>query len=185
MEHGSPIYWRHFTPCWWPVHCEVCAGIGFAGIALYLYGFVAAAGAGSVAAWALLLAYVATGASVVGGFIHYANVVLREWAGVSTLAMLAVLISIWIAYRDVKVSAQLMVYVELASVALIGVVFVMFRWKRGLHIDPAQFTLKGVHFSGVRLGLVLAMFSFVGFESATTQGEEARHPLKTIPRAVI
>ena len=29
------------------------------------------------------------------------------------------------------------------------------------------------------------MFSFVGFESATTLGEEAREPLKTIPRAVI
>jgi amino acid transporter len=39
--------------------------------------------------------------------------------------------------------------------------------------------------SGLRLGLVLALFSFVGFESATTLGEEARNPLKTIPRAVI
>ena len=37
----------------------------------------------------------------------------------------------------------------------------------------------------MRLGLVLAMFSFVGFESATTLGEEAKHPLRTIPRAVI
>jgi amino acid transporter len=35
------------------------------------------------------------------------------------------------------------------------------------------------------LGLVLALFSFVGFESATTLGAEARNPLKTIPRAVI
>jgi amino acid transporter len=39
--------------------------------------------------------------------------------------------------------------------------------------------------SGLRLGLVLALFSFVGFESATTLGSEARNPLKTIPRAVI
>jgi len=31
----------------------------------------------------------------------------------------------------------------------------------------------------------LALFSFVGFESATTLGAEARNPLKTIPRAVI
>jgi amino acid transporter len=29
------------------------------------------------------------------------------------------------------------------------------------------------------------MFSFVGFESATTLGEEVRNPLRTIPRAVI
>src|SRR5260370_2541388 len=39
--------------------------------------------------------------------------------------------------------------------------------------------------SGLRLGLVLALFSFVGFESATTLGSEAHNPLKTIPRAVI
>jgi amino acid transporter len=144
---------------------------------------------GSAAAWALLLAYVATGASVVGGFIHYANVVLRETAGFALpgipLAVFAVLVSIWIAYRDVKVSARLMVWGELASVLLISVVFAVLLWRRGLHIDPSQFSLRGVKFSGVRLGLVLAMFSFVGFESATTLGEEAKHPLKSIPRAVI
>jgi amino acid transporter len=144
---------------------------------------------GSVAAWALLLAYVATGASVTGGFIHYANVVLGEFFGVSApaipLAILAVLISIWIAYRDIKVSARLMVYVELVSVLLISGVFALLLWQRGLHFDPQQFTLRGVRWSGIRLGLVLAMFSFVGFESATTLGEEARHPLRTIPRAVI
>jgi amino acid transporter len=144
---------------------------------------------GSAAAWALLLAYVATGASVVGGFVYYANVVLKEFYGVSApaipLAMLAVFISIYIAYRDVKVSARFMVYIELISVLLISEVFAMLLWKRGLHFDPAQFALRGVHFSGVRLGLVLAMFSFVGFESATTLGEEAKHPLHTIPRAVV
>jgi len=32
---------------------------------------------------------------------------------------------------------------------------------------------------------MLAIFSFVGFESATTLGSEAREPLRTIPRAVI
>jgi amino acid transporter len=61
----------------------------------------------------------------------------------------------------------------------------MLLWKHGLHVDPAQFTLHGVHWSGVRLGVVLAMFSFVGFESASTLGEEAKNPLQTIPRAVI
>lgn len=144
---------------------------------------------GSVSAWALLLAYVATGASVTGGFIHYANVVLGEFFGFSVpaipLAIFAVAVAIAVAYKDVKVSARLMVYIELASVAVIALVFVMVLWKHGLHIDPAQFALRGVHWSGVRLGVVLAMFSFVGFESATTLGEEAKRPLQTIPRAVI
>ena len=144
---------------------------------------------GSISAWALLLAYVATGASVAGGFVHYGNVVLSEFFGVSAspifLAFLAVALSTAVAYRDVKISTQLMVYIELVSVTLIGAVFAMLLWKHGLRVDPAQFTLRGVRWSGVRLGVVLAMFSFVGFESATTLGGEAKSPLQTIPRAVI
>ena len=38
--------------------------------------------------------------------------------------------------------------------------------------------------NGLRLGLVLAIFSFTGFESATALGSEAQTPLKTVPRAV-
>ena len=144
---------------------------------------------GGVAAWALLLAYVATGASVTGGFVHYANVLLGELAGVTAppalLAAFAVAVAIAVAYKDVKVSARLMVYIELASVTVIALVFALLLWKRGLHVDLAQFTLRGVKWSGVHLAIVLAMFSFVGFESATTLGEEAREPLRTIPRAVI
>ena len=144
---------------------------------------------GSVAAWALLLAYVATGASVTGGFMHYANVVLGEFFGFSIhpilLAILATGVSIAVAWKDVKVSARLMVYIELASVAVIAIVFALVLWQHGLHVDPAQFSLRGVRWSGVRLGVVLAMFSFVGFESATTLGEESKNPLRTIPRAVI
>lgn len=78
-----------------------------------------------------------------------------------------------------------MAYIELASVVSIGVVFAMVLWNHGLRLDPTQFALRGVRWSGVRLGVVLAMFSFVGFESATTLGEEAKRPLQTIPRAVI
>jgi len=144
---------------------------------------------GSVAAWSLVLAYVATGASVVGGFIHYANVVLNEYFGLTCpaalLAVLAVAGSTWIAYRDVKVSASLMLYIEVACVVLISTVFVLLLWKHGLHVDSAQLSLRGVNFTGVRLGVVLAMFSFAGFESATTLGDEVKDPLRTIPRALI
>src|SRR5450631_914146 len=144
---------------------------------------------GSVAAWALLLAYVAAGASVVGGFVHYANVVLAEFVGRTLpdipLGIACVLLSAWVAYRDVKASARMMLYIELVSVLVISTVFALLLWQHGLHLDLSQFSLHGVNFSGVRLGLVLAMFSFVGFESATTLGGEVRNPLRTIPRAVI
>lgn len=144
---------------------------------------------GSVAAWSLLVAYVATGVSVVGGFVHYANVVSGEFFGFSSaaapLAVAAVAVSVWFAYRDVKVSASLMLYVEIASVLSISTVFGLILWRHGVHVDAAQLALKGSHFTGVRLGVVLAMFSFAGFESATTLGEEVRNPLRTIPRSII
>ena len=140
-------------------------------------------------AWSLLLAYVATGSSVIGGFYHYANLLLRDATGhvFSTVVLSVVVtgVSIWIAYRDVKISARLMLWIEAASVSVIVIVVALLLFRRGPHLDADQLHLHGMTGSGLRLGLVLALFSFVGFESATTLGSEARNPLKTIPRAVI
>jgi len=144
---------------------------------------------GATAAWSLLLAYVATGSSVIGGFYHYANLLLHDATGrVASgvfLALLVTAISIGIAWRDVKISARLMLWIEAVSVTLIMTVIVLVLVRHGLHLDWTQLRLHGMTGSGLRLGLVLALFSFVGFESATTLGAEARNPLKTIPRAVI
>jgi amino acid transporter len=144
---------------------------------------------GAVTAWSLLLAYVATGSSVIGGFYHYANLLLRDATGhgTSTVLLAAIVtgISMWIAWRDVKISARLMLWIEAASLVVILTVVVLVLLRHGMHVDRTQLQLRGVSGSGLRLGLVLALFSFVGFESATTLGAEARNPLKTIPRAVI
>jgi amino acid transporter len=56
--------------------------------------------------------------------------------------------------------------------------------KHGWRPDLAQLTLRGVTPEKLQLGLVLAIFSSVGFESATSLGSEARNPLVNIPRAV-
>src|ERR1700680_3327233 len=140
-------------------------------------------------AWSLLLAYVATGSSVIGGFYHYANLLLRDATGhVFSAVMLSLLVtgvSIWIAWRDVKISARLMLWIEAASVSVIVIVVALLLFRHGWHLDADELHLRGMTGSGLRLWLVLALFSFVGFESATTLGAEARTPLKTIPRAVI
>jgi amino acid transporter len=143
----------------------------------------------STVAWSLLLAYVATGSSVIGGFYHYANLLLRDATGhVFSAVMLSLLVtgvSIWIAWRDVKISARLMLWIEAASVSVIVIVVALLLFRHGWPLDGDELHLRGMTGSGLRLGLVLALFSFVGFESATTLGAEARNPLKTIPRAVI
>jgi amino acid transporter len=144
---------------------------------------------GATVAWSLLLAYVATGSSVIGGFYHYAKLLLHDASGhgysAVGLATLVTGVSIWIAYRDVKISARLMLWIEAASVTVIVIVIGLILAAKGWHWDSEQLHLHSMTGSGLRLGLVLALFSFVGFESATTLGSEARNPLKTIPRAVI
>lgn len=140
-------------------------------------------------AWSLLLAYVATGASVIGGFYHYVNLLLRDASthpfSAVLLALSVTAVSTWIAYRDVKISARLMLWIEGASVSLILIVVVLLLIEHGPHLDWEQLHLHQMTGSGLRLGLVMALFSFAGFESATTMGSEARDPLTTIPRAVI
>jgi len=142
----------------------------------------------ATAGWSLLLAYVGTGASVLAGFYHYANLMLHAGTGhaVSAVFLSAVVagVSMWIAWRDIKISTRLMLYIEAVSVTSIIAVVLLVLARHGFHGDPEQLHLRGMTGSGLRLGLVLALFSFVGFESATTLGAEAREPLKTIPRAV-
>jgi amino acid transporter len=144
---------------------------------------------GVTAAWALLLAYLATGASVAGGALYYATVLAQQffhWAppAIPTLALVCATAG-WIAYRDVKLSAELMLWIEVISVSLILIVLQVLVFHFGFQFDLDQFRLKGVTLSSLGPALVLSIFSFVGFESATTLGAEARNPLRTIPRAVL
>jgi amino acid transporter len=143
---------------------------------------------GVLAGWALVIAYVGTAAAVSTGVTNYANVVMRERFGFQVvpvlLAALVMVAASYLAYRDVQMSARLMLWLEAASVALISIVAIGVIVRHGAHIDMAQFTMHGVTPEQLRLGLVLAIFSSVGFESATSLGSEARNPLTSIPRAV-
>jgi amino acid transporter len=144
---------------------------------------------GAIAAWALLLAYIATGGSVAGGAVYYSSVLGQQffqWAPPAVPMLIVVcLVAGFIAWRDVKLSAETMLWIEAVSVSLICVVLVALPIKLGFHFDPDQFKLTSMRFSNLGPALVLSIFSFCGFESATTLGGEAREPLRTIPRAVL
>jgi amino acid transporter len=76
-----------------------------------------------------------------------------------------------------------MLGLELTSVTLIIILAVITIFNHPL--DTIQLKLADVSTEQIKLGLVLAIFSFVGFESATSLGEEAKSPLKNIPLAVV
>jgi amino acid transporter len=155
-----------------------------------LYSYVVkglGAKVGILAGWALLLAYVLTSAAVLDGFVNYANALFSY----GKIAIPAIVIAIFgaaiawiIAFRDIKLSTTVTLILEFFSISVIVVLAVIVLIRKGVYFDFDQLNLKGVTFDNFRTGLVLAFFSFVGFESAASLGGESKKPLKNIPRAI-
>lgn len=143
---------------------------------------------GMISGWGLLLAYVLTASAVVCGFANYGNVLL-EVMGINgspiVLVTVGVLSSWFIAFKDIKLSAKMMLLFEAISVLCILLLAGVILVKHGFNFDLQQLTLQDVSPDSIKSGLVLAIFSYVGFESATALGDEAKNPLRTIPKAVI
>ncbi len=144
--------------------------------------------AGAIAGWSLLWAYGFVAAAVLGAMALFTNILLGP-TGLQ-LPTLAIVVAIafvaWqAAYRGVQVSAIVMLVLEAISVAVICLLVAIVLVKHGPSIDTNQLTLKGGFPGGIGLAIMFAVFSFVGFESATAFGGEAKNPLVTIPRAVI
>lgn len=156
-----------------------------------LYTYIArglGATAGVLTGWSLVLAYAFTAIAVASGFANYSQVLLSPLGiNLSPIFLFAICIGLawYAAYKDAQLSTMLMLVLEAASVALIIIMGLIILGKKGYVIDLAQLSLQGAKPGGIVLGLVLAVFSFVGFESATTLGDEAQRPLRNIPRAVI
>jgi amino acid transporter len=143
----------------------------------------------AVVAWSSVLAAVAGSTSNICGFYYFANAMLSAATGHTVSApLLAAIVGIppvWMAWRDIRISARVMLSSEAISITLVCIVMLLVLSRHGLHGDPNQLHFRGVTGSGFREGLVFAFYSFIGFEGATALGCEARNPLKTIPRAVM
>ncbi len=144
--------------------------------------------AGGISGWCLVWAYLFIGTAGMTGFTIFANTLCGMMGfQVPNLLLFAICAAvIWVlAYKDIQLSSILMLVLEGASVLLILMLCWVVLFHHSFKIDTAQLTLSGASFSGISLGVVTAIFSLVGFECATAFGEEAKNPLKTIPRAVI
>jgi amino acid transporter len=147
---------------------------------------------GLIAAWIYLfgMAYCVPSATLTSG--AYLDIFLIPWLGPAAsplrVEVLTVLVTLacWLAaHRDVRLSTDLMIYIEGISVTLM--VLLMFWGMIHAHAwrDPAQANLAGLHFKDLQGGLVLAFLLMGGFEAATCLGEETREPKRTIPRAIL
>ncbi|MBW8767622.1 MAG: APC family permease, partial [Geodermatophilales bacterium] len=109
------------------------------------------------------------------------------------LAALALLGCLALTIVPAKRGTSVLLSVEGATVALIVVIsaIVLVRLLAGTAPGGQTFTWSvfsvppGTDTSALFLGVVFGFLSFAGFEAAATLGEEARHPRKDIPRAIL
>ncbi|BAY09647.1 APC family permease [Calothrix sp. NIES-2098] len=143
--------------------------------------------AGVICGWSLVLAYLLTGMSVLCGFANFSGMFFdRLGIHPSSITLLAIGagISWYAAYKDIQISAVAMLLMEGISILLIAILCMIIWAHKGFALDISQLTLSGATPGSVATGLVLVMFAFSGFESATSLGDEAKNPLRTIPKAV-
>jgi amino acid transporter len=149
------------------------AGLGFAG--------------GALCGWCLVWAYLFIGLAGTTGFTIFAQKLL-DMIGVHVpaVALFAVCIgtSLVLAYKDIRISTLVMLGLEAFSCFFILVLCLI---VLGHHPAPdtAQLGFGQISLSNLGMGVVVAIFSLVGFESSTAFGEESVKPLKTIPRSII
>jgi amino acid transporter len=148
---------------------------------------------GFAAGWTLLLTYLgfATGfAAMVGSFIAAALKGFGidsgpAWIGIGMASML---LSWWLAYRDMRVAGRLMLALEAAAV--MGILVLCGAILRQAH--PTTELIQSnwrpaVDFGGwpgLGFGMVFSILCFAGFEGAATLGEETIHPRRNIPIAL-
>ena len=155
-----------------------------------------------VAGWGLLGTYTfyavvtSTAAGIFGTAFLKSDEGLAEppqsWAPF-LLAGVALALTLAVAVFPARRGANVLLSVEGATVALILIVtvIVLVRLLSGSAPSNHHFTLSvftvpaGTSFSPLFLGVVFGFLSFAGFEAAATLGEEATHPTRDIPRAIL
>ncbi|QCB52601.1 APC family permease [Rhodococcus sp. PAMC28707] len=157
-----------------------------------LYSY-AAKGLGAVpgfgAGWSLIIGYAAAAMASVVGAASYLSALLNRVGvptGTITISMLAAVVGVValaLMILGVSISSRVTLAVEvfaiLAATAVLAVAFLHTVGERTTGVD-----LPTEHSSNIGFALLLAITSFVGFESAGTVAREARNPLTAVPRAI-
>ncbi|GAA2348180.1 amino acid permease [Saccharopolyspora halophila] len=151
-----------------------------------------------ICGWCLLLEYGVSVAAVAVGWGGYLNEFLQGTIGmaipealsappgeggvVNIPAALVVLMATAVLMKGVRESAWVTTITTLLKIAvLVFFVAVAFTGFRSGNMAP--FAPTG--FAGISVGASAVFFSFIGFDAASTAGEEARNPKRDMPRAIV
>jgi amino acid transporter len=143
---------------------------------------------GGLGGWALIWCYLGISDAGLNGFTTFAQTLL-QMVGINcpaiVLFVVCIAISGFCAWKNVALSAKVMLVLEAVSMAFITVLCLVALSFHGFKFDATQFAPASLNISTLGLGVVVAVFSLVGFESATAFGAEARNPLTAVPWSVI
>lgn len=155
------------------MYAYICRGLGLT--------------AGAIGGWALIWSYLGISIAGITGFTVFSGKLL-SMAGIDAppivLFVACIAVSWFCAWKNVNLSARAMLICEAVSMAFIILLGFIVLNHHGFAIDKAQFDTKTIPWSSIGLGVVVAVFSLVGFEAATAFGDEAKNPLKTVPSSV-
>ena len=147
--------------------------------------------AGVMAGWSMIAAYLLTAVAVVVSLGIFLGNVLAE-LGLARLsppawALAPVFLALvgYSAYRDIKLSSRIGLYLEGLSIAIIVAIIAVVTARHGTVVDTAQLASTNLHLGAVSSALTFAVFSFVGFESSATLAKETADPARNVPRAVM
>ncbi len=149
-------------------------------------------GAGVWTGWIYIGAMLFGAASSAPSAAYYACLVISRATGIpngvpleAAVTGLVALAAWWTAFRDMKLSGDVMIVIEVTSLAVMIAIIALAMAKNGVWVDRPQIVLQGAGPGAFSAGLVLAFLTMGGFESATTLGDEAKNAERAIPRAIL
>ncbi|WP_437882950.1 APC family permease [Pseudomonas sp. LRF_L74] len=123
------------------------------------------------------------------GFIGYAtadaiNSLLHVDVPWWMYSFLAVGVIAYLGYRDIELSSRFLGIALVLEIAVVILVDIAVLWDKGpAGMEAASFEMASIVSGSPGLGILFAIFSFIGFESTVIYREEARDPDRTIPQA--
>ncbi|QRM57089.1 APC family permease [Sinorhizobium sp. BG8] len=169
-----------------------CAMSRYSGNAGAFYTFVTRGlnplcGAGS--AFMALLAYNAVQFALYGGFGYFLSEALKSHWGIEIPWFALVVVTLGIVHfcgeRDIEFSGKLLAALLIGETAIVLAIdiAILLTNGNGHGFTAVPFSPSQIFVPGLGIGLIFAICAFLGFEATAIFSEEARDPVRTIPRA--
>ena len=158
--------------------------VGHAGSVYGLIRYAEGPTAGFFAGWALLMTYGIFVSTALFGFGYFAGVLVQPIAEVPwwIFSLVCAAVVWYFVYCDIKLSARVMLAIEICSIMLLLLVAVIILSSRPNSLTP--FAVGDAGWSGISQALVFGVLTFIGFEAAASLGEESNKPSSDIPWAI-